>query len=26
LKFSRENHFTFKYQDWPTAAVGGSAA
>jgi len=26
LKFSRENHFTYKYQDWPTAAVGGSAA
>jgi thioester reductase-like protein len=26
LKFSRENHFTYKYRDWPTAAVGGSAA
>jgi nucleoside-diphosphate-sugar epimerase len=26
LKFSRENNFTYKYRDWPTAAVGGSAA
>jgi thioester reductase-like protein len=25
LKFSRENNFTYRYQDWP-AAVGGSAA
>jgi nucleoside-diphosphate-sugar epimerase len=26
LKFSRDNHFTYTYQDWPKAAVGGSAA
>jgi thioester reductase-like protein len=26
LKFSRENRFTYKYQDWPTSAMGGSAA
>jgi nucleoside-diphosphate-sugar epimerase len=26
LKFSRENQFTYKYQDWPAAAAGGSAA
>lgn len=26
LKFSRENQFTYKYQDWPTAVRGGSAA
>ncbi|HYL11657.1 MAG TPA: SDR family oxidoreductase [Terriglobales bacterium] len=26
LKFSRENHFTYNYRDWPTAAAGGSAA
>ncbi|HEX8814844.1 MAG TPA: SDR family oxidoreductase [Terriglobales bacterium] len=25
LKFSRENHFTYPYEDWP-AQVGGSAA
>jgi len=25
LKFSREGHFTYRYQDWP-AKVGGSAA
>jgi nucleoside-diphosphate-sugar epimerase len=25
LKFSRENHFAYKYQDWP-AQAGGSAA
>lgn len=26
LKFSRENQFTYKYQEWPAAAAGGSAA
>jgi thioester reductase-like protein len=26
LKFSRENQFTYKYQDWPTASAGGTAA
>ena len=26
LKFSRENQFRYKYQDWPSARVGGSAA
>jgi nucleoside-diphosphate-sugar epimerase len=26
LKFSTENHFAYKYQDWPTSAAGGSAA
>ena len=26
LEFSRENQFSYKYQDWPTASVGGSAA
>jgi thioester reductase-like protein len=26
LKFSRENNFTFPYQDWPAAKRGGSAA
>jgi thioester reductase-like protein len=26
LKFSRENNFKYAYQDWPTAAAGGSAA
>jgi thioester reductase-like protein len=26
LKFSQENNFTYKYRDWPSAAVGGSAA
>jgi thioester reductase-like protein len=26
LKFSQENNFTYKYQDWPAAKVGGSAA
>jgi thioester reductase-like protein len=26
LKFSRENNFTYPYQDWPTAKAGGSAA
>ncbi len=26
LKFSRDNQFTYKYQEWPTAAAGGSAA
>ena len=26
LKFSREGNFTYKYQDWPAAKAGGSAA
>lgn len=26
LKFSSDNHFAYKYQDWPTSAMGGSAA
>ena len=26
LKFSRENQFRYKYRDWPTASMGGSAA
>jgi thioester reductase-like protein len=26
LKFSLDNQFTYKYQDWPAAAAGGSAA
>ena len=26
LKFSRENNFTYPYQDWPAAKRGGSAA
>ena len=26
LKFSSDNQFSYKYQDWPTSAVGGSAA
>jgi thioester reductase-like protein len=26
LKFSRDNQFTYKYQEWPAAAAGGSAA
>ena len=25
LRFSRENHFTYKYQEWPST-LGGSAA
>jgi thioester reductase-like protein len=26
LKFSRETNFSYKYQDWPAAKAGGSAA
>jgi hypothetical protein len=26
LKFGRESQFRYKYQDWPAARVGGSAA
>ncbi|HEY1264950.1 MAG TPA: SDR family oxidoreductase [Terriglobales bacterium] len=26
LKFSRDNQFTYTYQDWPGATMGGSAA
>jgi thioester reductase-like protein len=26
LKFSQESNFTYQYRDWPSAAVGGSAA
>ena len=26
LKFSRETNFSYKYQDWPVAKAGGSAA
>jgi hypothetical protein len=26
LKFSRENNFTYPYQDWPAVKRGGSAA
>jgi hypothetical protein len=25
LKFSRDNHFSYRYQDWP-APAGGTAA